>query len=219
MQTCRNRLQQIQAEESKVNNSRIRLDSARFKFALAPFRPPVKRYMSCGGFERTTDDTRNEITTMQDSVRFRLPRSLSTDRLLRWLHETPTFPLATRTTSKEEQPAPSTLSTEPRKSSSLCQRWRDFISQRRRTPPLPHTVSAIRQASPSKRPHSPMTRKQPTPHQGGFIEHLGENARYQDMVGGNGQGGKVHPKQSAEARETEDTSVQKRVCCIRIKKR
>ena len=85
-------------------------------------------------------------------------------------------------------------STKLAKSSSMRRHLQKILDQCRQKSHAPHFVSVHRRGYPSKSPSSPATRKQPRPRQGGFIEHIEENKRYQAMLGTNNHAGwtRVH---------------------------
>jgi hypothetical protein len=188
MQLCRSRQQQIQARELIVSNSRTHLDHIRFLCAMAPIKPSRQKSLSFNDSELPTQDPRNQASGQLYSLSPSRSRSRSMDDLL------------------GQSPHPID-STKLAKSSSMRRHLQKFLDQCRQKSHAPHFVGVHRRGYPSKHPSSPATRKQPRPRQGGFIEHIEENKRYQAMLGTNNHAGWTRVHGRTEAGEADSQSV------------
>ena len=175
MQLYRSRQQQIQARELIVNNSRTHLDHIRFLCAMAPIKPGRQKSLSFNDSGLPTQGPRHIAPAQLCSLSPSRSRSRSMGDLL-------------------EQSTQPNDSTKLAKSSSMRRHLQKILDQCRQKSHAPHFVSVHRRGYPSKSPSSPATRKQPRPRQGGFIEHIEENKRYQAMLGTNNHAGwtRVH---------------------------
>ena len=190
MQLYRSRQQQIQARELIVNNSRTHLDHIRFLCAMAPIKPSRQKSLSFNDSGLPTQDPRNIAPAQLYSLSPSQSRSRSLDDLLK----------------QSTQPNDSTKKLA--KSSSMRRHLQNILDQCRQRSHTPHFVSVHRRGSPSKRPSSPATRRQPRPQQGGFIEHIKENKRYQALLGTINQAGWTRVQNRTEAGEAKDTTAQ-----------
>jgi hypothetical protein len=187
MQLYRSRHQRIQARELVVNNNRAHLDYIRFLCAMAPIRPSRQKSLSFNDSGLPTQDPWNAATTQLHSLSLSRSRSRSMDHLL-------------------GRSAQSTDSTKLAKSSSMRRHLQNFLNQCRQKSHVPHFVGVRRRGCPAKRPNSPATRKQPRPQQGGFIEHIEGNKRYQAMLGTNSQVGSTSAYDRTETEDAKDTT-------------
>ncbi|KAF2621151.1 hypothetical protein BU25DRAFT_253239 [Macroventuria anomochaeta] len=186
-QMYRERQCRLQARDAHVNNTRIHRDYLRFLAATASSNFVMEKNLRYGDLRSLANVPMTQSPAWLATAYHDSPRALSMDATA-WTHAevNPWTTWKASWADRTTHPPPPSKDLNKR-------RWRDRFLRRHQPKPssqeansakarIPPFVSAFRSAPPVKRPTiSPPARK-PTAQQGGFIEHLDENPRYQVML-------------------------------------
>ena len=221
MQEYRERLHRLQAQDADVNNTRIRLEYLRFFCTMVSSNYVMWKNLRYDDLKRFANVPGNATPAWLGATYHESPRSLSVDAVAWSQWKTPVCPWTTWKASWNDGVIDHPPPTKCRKE-SMRHRWRDRLLSRQQSKPSNQEarvhvfVSAFRRAQPVKRARSSRTQKRPRPHQGGFVEHLDENPRYQAMIKSNSvlkrrRKGAVLTKKSKDAKKAEAVVKQKGV--------
>lgn len=197
----------LQAQDAKINDERIRHDHFRFLLTVAASHIKKTENLRCDELSRLAQVPEVELGAWLGQAYRESPRPLSMDAAGWTDWTTPACPWTTWKASWNEwgiQVAPPTKPTKTSFPLRMKERFLEMFQQKPslQRPKTPHYVSAFRRALPLRRPRPPVC-KSPTPQQGGFIEHLDENGRYQEMLNNDSGKGVVHANKSIDALATE----------------
>lgn len=197
----------LQAQDARINDERIRHDRFRFLLTVAASHIKKVENLRCDELSRLAQVPEVEMDAWLGQAYHESPRPLSMDAVGWTDWTTPACPWTPWKASWNEWGIHVTLPTKPTKTSfprrmkeRLLEKFQQKPSLQR--PKTPHYVSAFRRALPLRRPRPPVC-KSPTPQQGGFIEHLEENLRYQKMLNNDSGKSVAHAKKSIDALVTE----------------
>jgi hypothetical protein len=192
----------LYAQDTEVNDERIRRDSVRLFLSVAGSDFKKAQNLRCEELCALTKTPNVEVESWLRNTYHEFTRPLSMDAANWTDWNTPACPWTTWKASWNERgihvlPPKKHCGrkhTLPRRiMGHFFNLFQPELSPK--APETPPNVSALRRTLPSDRPQAPSGRS-PTPAQGGFIENLEENARYQDMLDNGRRRGATRTKRS-----------------------